>query len=48
MTDDISREDVRRALQRVEAMASDETSPDVAGGMRRARLELERELLSHD
>ena len=48
MTDDITREDVRRVLQRIEAMAGDETNPDVAGGMRRARLTLERELLTHD
>lgn len=48
MTDEITREDVRRALQRIEAMASAETNPDVAGGMRRARLQLEQELLHYD
>lgn len=39
-------EDIRRALQQIEAMAAHEHSPDVQSGMRRARIKLAEELLT--
>lgn len=45
MTDDaIPKQDVRRALEKVDAAAAEE-HPDRAGAMRRARLIVEKELL---
>lgn len=46
--DDLDRETVRQALQRVEALAVHESSADRAAAMREAGLELERELLGED
>jgi len=45
--EEISREAVRRALQRVEAEAA-EHNAEYAAGMRNARLLVERDLLADD
>lgn len=45
MSDDISREELRRALQRVELKAADHNS-EYAAGMRHGRLIVEEELLN--
>jgi hypothetical protein len=45
MTDDISREDLRRALQQVELQAA-EHGAEYAAGMRHGRLIIEDELLT--
>ena len=43
MSDDIPREEVRMALDRVDVVAT-EHGPDYGAGMRETRLEIEREL----
>jgi len=45
MSDDLSREDVRRALQQVELRAAEEVNADRAAAIREAGSIVEQELL---